>query len=223
VTPQNLHSMPFKIPGLPGILGGEYDRMDAGVAAVAAGVVGVVGATLGGIAAIVGSKIAAEKNTSALVQQVHHQAQVERAQWVRNQRAAAYEQFLRAWDEYTLARGEFHIERPPKFENWRKVQELDGRLHTAAFGIQVVGPEAVQEVTSRALSELTAMDLSDEVRAEFYAINAQLRETDDPQLKDQMAKIAEEILYRGSWDEVIDISPVRQRFLRAVTEALGAL
>ncbi|QJT03724.1 hypothetical protein G9272_28450 [Streptomyces asoensis] len=194
--------------------------MDAGVAAVAAG---AVGAALGGIAAIIGAKIAAEKNTVALLQQVNHQAQAERAQWVRNQRATAYEEFLRTWDEYTLARGRFHIERPPKYENWRNVQELHGRLGTAAFAIQITGPESVQEVTSQAFIELTAMAFPDELRAEFYALNTRMRETNDPQLRDQMTKIAEEMLYRGSWDGAIDVPPVRQRFLRAATEALGTL
>ncbi|MEV6397753.1 hypothetical protein AB0M39_23780 [Streptomyces sp. NPDC051907] len=197
--------------------------MDTGVAAIAAGAIGVVGATLGGLAAIIGAKIGADKNAVAILQQVNHQAHTEHAQWVRAQRATAYAQFLRAWDEYTLARGKFHIERPPKYENWRSVQEFSGRLSTAAFAIRIVGPESITTATEQALSRLTAMALPADVRAEFDAIHTQFRETDDPQLQDRMTRIAEEILYNGSWDQAIDVVPLRQGFLQAATDALGEL
>ena len=195
--------------------------MDEGVAAIAAGAVGVLGAGLGGLAAIFGAKVGADKNAAAVVRQIRHQAQVEHTQWVRDQRSTAYAEFLMAWHEYTLARGRFHSERPPRYENWRRVQDLGGRLFTTVFRIRIVGPQSVTIAAEDALTALTAMDLRDAARAEFEDVNVRLRETDDPALQERMVRIAEEILYNGSWDRAIDTQPLRQRFLQAATDALG--
>lgn len=103
------------------------------------------------------------------------------------------------------------------------VQEVSGHLHTAAFLVRIAGPESVTVVTDQALIDLTAMALPDDVQAEFDDIHARFRETDDAQLQGRLVRIAEEILYKGSWDRAIDVLAVRQRFVQAATEALGHL
>jgi hypothetical protein len=197
--------------------------MDGGVAAVLAGAVGFVGTALGGLAAVYGAKIGAERNAAALLQQVRRQAESERSQWIRGQRVAAYQQFLKSWDEYTLARGAFHTERPPSYVNWRSVQQLGGRLATATFNIRIVGPEEVTAVAQQATDSVMAMLVPSDLEAEFRDAYARFRETSAPELQDRMVEIAEEILYKGSWDSAIDVYPLRQRFLDAASEALGDL
>ncbi|MFE0252254.1 hypothetical protein [Streptomyces sp. NPDC059010] len=196
--------------------------MDEGWAALAAGVVSLLGASVGGLAAIIGTRIGAEKHATSVLDQATRQAHTERGQWIRDQRALAYEQFLTAWHEYTLARGRFHFERPPTYDNFRLVQESGGRLHTAAFRIRVVGPESVTTVAEEVLGNLTAMAIPDDVRSEWDAAHSRFRQTDDPELQRGLIRIAEDILYRGSWDEAIDVAPQRQRFLRTAAEALDA-
>ncbi|MFF9810733.1 hypothetical protein ACF1G5_37545 [Streptomyces coeruleorubidus] len=193
------------------------------MAAILAGAVGVVGTALGGVAAIYGAKIGAAGNAAALLQQVKRQTEAERSQWIRGQRVAAYQQFLRVWDEYTLARGAFHTERPPNYANWRSVQQLAGRLATATFHIRIVGPEGVTTVAQQAADSVMGMLLPSDLEAEFRDVYARFRETSAPELQDRMVEIAEEILYRGSWDSAIDVYPFRQRFLDAASEALGDL
>ncbi|MCI3273970.1 hypothetical protein [Streptomyces cylindrosporus] len=197
--------------------------MDEGVAAIAAGAVGVLGAALGGLAAILGAKIGADRNAAALLHQIRHQRHAEQEQWVRGQRSTAYAEFLTAWHEYTLARGRFHSELPPRYENWRRVQDLGGRLFTTVFRIRIVGPRSVAVVAEEALTAVTAMELPEAVRAEFDEANARYRETGDPDLQERLVRIAERILYQGSWDGATDVESARQRFLDAATEALGDL
>ncbi|WP_217243178.1 hypothetical protein [Streptomyces sp. AC555_RSS877] len=197
--------------------------MDGGLAAILAGAIGVAGTALGGLAAIYGTKIGAEANAAALLQQVRRQTEAERSQWVRGQRAAAYQQFLAAWDKYTLARGAFHIERPPNYANWRAVQQVSGRFATSAFQVRMVGPESVTVVADEVLNSVMAMQLPVDVEAEFHDVHERFRENPSSELQNRMVEIAEEILYRGSWDSAIDVRPLRQRFLDAVSEALGSL
>lgn len=194
--------------------------MDERWAAIAAGAVSLLGASVGGMAAIIGARIGAEKSAASVLEQVSRQAHTERTQWIRDQRAAAYEQFLSAWDAYVLARGRFHFERPPTYDNFRMVQELGGSLHTAAFRIKVVGPESVTTLADQVLSNLTAMAIPHEVQAEWDAVLCRFRESDDPRLQERLIRIAEEILYKGSWDEAIDVAPQRHRFLQTAAAAL---
>lgn len=143
--------------------------MDDGWAAVTAGGVSLLGASVGGLAAIIGARIGAEKNAASVLDPAIQQAHTERRRWMRDQRALAYEQFLKAWDEYTLARARFPFERPPTYDSFRLVQELGGRLHTSAFRIRVVGPESVTAIAEEVLASLTAMAIPDEVRSEWDA------------------------------------------------------
>ncbi|MDC0773299.1 hypothetical protein [Streptomyces sp. HD] len=196
--------------------------MDEGWAAITAGAVSLLGASVGGLAAIIGARIGAEKNATSVLDQTIQQAHAERRQWIRDQRALAYEQFLTAWDEYTLARGRFHFERPPTYDNFRLVQESGGRLHTAAFRIRVVSPESVTTLAEEVLGNLTAMAMPDEVRSHWDVALSRFRQTDDPELQQNLIRIAEEILYRGSWDGAIDVAPQRHRFLQTAAEALEA-
>ncbi|MEU0060555.1 hypothetical protein [Streptomyces sp. NPDC006334] len=169
--------------------------MDGGLAAILAGAIGVAGTSLGGLSANYGTKIGAEANAAALLQQVRRQTEAERSQWVRGRRAAAYQQFLEVWDEYTLTR----------------------------FQVRMVGPESVTAVADEVLNTVMAMQLPGEVEAELHDVHARFRENPSPELKNRMVEIAEEILYRGSWDAAIDVGPLRASFLDAVSEALGSL
>ncbi|NNN32173.1 hypothetical protein HLK59_17755 [Streptomyces sp. S3(2020)] len=201
-------------------MSGKNALMGDGWSVVAAGAVSLLGAVVGGLAAIIGTKIGAEKNADAVLQQTMEQARTQRSQWVRGQRAAAYERFLGVWDDYTLARGQFHFERPPTYNNFQRVQELGGRLGTAAFSIRVVGPESVATAAEQVLRDVTAMRISEDVQAEWDSVLIQYRETNDPQVQQRLVGIAEEILYRGSWDQAIDVLAQRQRFLQSAAEAL---
>lgn len=202
---------------------GKEDLVDGGLAAILAGAIGVAGTALGGLAAIYGTKIGAEANAAALAQQVRRQTEAERSQWVRGQRAAAYQQFLAAWDEYTLTRGAFHSELPPNYANWRAVQRVSGRFATAAFQVRMVGPESVTVVADEALVSVMKMQLSGESEGEFRDAYQRFRGNPSPELQNRMMEIAEEALYNGSWDSAIDIEPLRRRFLDAVYETLGSL
>ncbi|RLV64152.1 hypothetical protein STAN_6972 [Streptomyces sp. CBMAI 2042] len=154
---------------------------------------------------------------------MRRQTEAERSQWVRGQRAAAYQQFLAAWDEYTFTRGAFHIERPPNYANWRAVQQVSGRFATSAFQVRMVGPDSVTEVAEEALNAVMAMQLPAEVQADFRDVHERFRENPSSELQNRIVEIAEEVLYKGSWDSAIEVGPLRQRFLDAVSEALGRL
>jgi hypothetical protein len=79
------------------------------------------------------------------------------------------------------------------------VQQLSGRLATAAFHIRIVGPESVTTVAEQAVDGITAMLLPDDIEAEFRDVYARFRETCAPEPQHRLVEIAEEVLYRGSW------------------------
>ncbi|MFG2889297.1 hypothetical protein [Streptomyces sp. NPDC048248] len=73
-------------------------RMDAGIAAVIAGVAGMVGAlggaATGGLAAVRGARIGAEKTSAALLKQTQDQAEIEHRHWAREHRRQACSQLM---------------------------------------------------------------------------------------------------------------------------------
>ncbi|MEU6301690.1 hypothetical protein [Streptomyces chartreusis] len=82
--------------------------MDQGLAAVVAGVVGMVGALggsiAGGIGAVRGARIGAERTASALLQQTQDQADIEHRHWAREQRRLACTQIMDLYSASNRAR-----------------------------------------------------------------------------------------------------------------------
>ncbi|MEV5170883.1 hypothetical protein AB0L10_07290 [Streptomyces flaveolus] len=80
--------------------------MDEGLAALVAGIAGTVGAlggaTIGGLAAVRGSRIGAEKGAEALRLQVQDQLLGEQRHWVREQRRQSCASILGAYDGFAL-------------------------------------------------------------------------------------------------------------------------
>ncbi|MEU5243430.1 hypothetical protein AB0G81_04820 [Streptomyces asoensis] len=72
--------------------------MDAGIAAVFAGIAGMVGAlggaVAGGVAAVRGARLGAEKTSAALLKQTQDQAEIEHRHWAREHRRQACSQLM---------------------------------------------------------------------------------------------------------------------------------
>lgn len=73
--------------------------MDQGIAALIAAGFGLVGAGVGGLAAVWGAKVGAERSAQATRQQVQDQAVAEHDHWLRQQRLEAYQNFQDTYGE----------------------------------------------------------------------------------------------------------------------------
>lgn len=112
------------------------------MAALIAGIAGMIGAVAGalaaGIAAIRGAGIGAEVTAAATRQQVRDQANLERDQWFRHQRQAAFTEFLQVYERWLDASRDLgkHIEQPGWQEMRAETEAVRERLLIAADEVQ---------------------------------------------------------------------------------------
>uniref|UniRef100_A0AAU2A172 Secreted protein n=1 Tax=Streptomyces sp. NBC_00093 TaxID=2975649 RepID=A0AAU2A172_9ACTN len=73
--------------------------MDEGLAAVVAGMAALAGAGIGGLCAVWGARIGAERAWDSARQQIRDQAAAEHGHWIRERRLEAYVGLLQEWDQ----------------------------------------------------------------------------------------------------------------------------
>ncbi|MFJ5728339.1 hypothetical protein [Streptomyces paradoxus] len=123
--------------------------MDQGIAALIAAGFGLVGAVVGGIAAVWGVKVGAERSAQATRQQVQDQAAAEHDHWLRQQRLEAYQNFQDTYGELvrlTALDGD---------EDLSAAAESARVLFRWSSRIDILGPPNVAELADRVTSALT--------------------------------------------------------------------
>jgi hypothetical protein len=138
--------------------------MDAGVAAVIAGVAGMVGAlggaVAGGIAAVRGARIGAEKTSAALLKQTQDQAEIEHRHWAREHRRSACSQLMEHYSELTaalalsvgaLGRGEL-----PTDEHHQTVDALSVSMAPVSRQLDLWGPPELRSAVGELMATVMA-------------------------------------------------------------------
>ncbi|MDT0458555.1 hypothetical protein RM550_22940 [Streptomyces sp. DSM 41527] len=167
--------------------------------ALVAGLIGLVGTMAGGAATAWAAKISAHKNAEAVRRQVQDQAESEHAHWLRQQRLAAYEGFLDAWDECTHRRTE--LTRPVDDSAHDALRgELSrsaSRMMERARRISLLGPEEVS-LAAEAISRATQENIEKEDKYGQYVKSAllqareherQIRELSPPAQSDDLKEV----------------------------------
>lgn len=120
--------------------------MDQGIAAVIAGAAGMVGAlggaVAGGLAAIRGARVGAETGAKALRDQVRDQAATEHAHWLREQRRAAYTQFISIAQLVQDKAMNFALD--PSDDTMDELHDAVADLASLSGAITLIGPEPMQ-------------------------------------------------------------------------------
>ncbi|MFF8918588.1 hypothetical protein ACF08M_36110 [Streptomyces sp. NPDC015032] len=116
------------------------------VLALVAAVSGLAGTVAGARAAKKGALISAQ----VTLQQVHDQADVDQAHWLRQQRLQAYEGFLAAWDECLRILNSVGLPGDSESSGLNPLKEAAGRMTERARRIDILGPAEV----ARAAEEL---------------------------------------------------------------------
>lgn len=126
--------------------------MDQGIAALVAGLTGMVGAlggaVAGGVAAVRGARIGAEKAFEAGRQQVQDQAAVELSHWLREQRREAYVSFIREIQVVIdAAKAVTTMEHDQLMNFNRSIEDLK----VAGNSITLMGPQEMIEAAGRVI------------------------------------------------------------------------
>jgi hypothetical protein len=151
--------------------------MDGSLTALIAASFGLVGTALGSTVTAWTTRANANKSADSARRQVYDKATADHAHWMRQQRLAAFDAFLEAWDEclrITQASGSTEAADETSLDELRAAS---GRMAERARRIALLGPEGV----TRAAEELAATMQEDvEISARFIkAVRATMSELDD--------------------------------------------
>ncbi|MFF5144140.1 hypothetical protein ACFY6U_31170 [Streptomyces sp. NPDC013157] len=120
------------------------------VVALVAAVFGLAGTVVGAVVSARAAKKGALLSAQATLQQVHDQASVDQAHWLRQQRLQAYEGFLAAWDECLRIIDSAGLPGDSGSSGANPLKEAAGRMAERARRIDILGPAEV----ARAAEEL---------------------------------------------------------------------
>ncbi|WP_406321038.1 hypothetical protein [Streptomyces sp. NBC_00519] len=150
--------------------------MDEGTVALIAAGSGVLGSILGAAGTVWATKAGAHKSAEAVRGQTQDQAANEHAHWLRQQRLAACEGFLDAWDECTRMRKE--LTRPTEESQHNELRaELSraaSRMLERAKRIEILGPDEVSQA-AQSISEATLENIEREDKFGDYMKSAVVR------------------------------------------------
>lgn len=138
--------------------------MDAGVAAIASGLVAMAGAlggaVVGGVAAVRGARIGAEKAAEASQTQLKSQASIDHGRWLQQQRIEAYSAFLDAWDAILPAISEVGgLENSPlSADDIRPVSIALHNLRSERRRVAILGPRRAERLADELLKAASQME-----------------------------------------------------------------
>ncbi|GAA1063527.1 hypothetical protein GCM10009574_011380 [Streptomyces asiaticus] len=118
--------------------------------ALVAAVFGLAGTVVGAALSARATKKGAVLSAQATLQQVHDQATVDQAHWLRQQRLQAYEGFLAAWDECLRLIDSVGLPGDSESPGVNPLKEAASRMAERARRIDILGPADV----ARAAEEL---------------------------------------------------------------------
>ncbi|MGW1868929.1 hypothetical protein ACWCPS_25620 [Streptomyces mauvecolor] len=150
--------------------------MDEGTVALIAAGCGVLGSILGAAGTVWATKAGAHKNAEAVRGQTHDQAANEQAHWMRQQRLAACEGFLDAWDGCTRIRKELTrpTEETQHIELRAELSRAAARMLERAKRIEILGPDEVSQA-AQSISEATLENVEQEDKWGDYMKSALAR------------------------------------------------
>ncbi|MGW5675414.1 hypothetical protein ACWEV4_10060 [Streptomyces sp. NPDC003860] len=163
-------------------------------AALLTGLIGLIGAGIGASATAWAAKISASKNIEAARGQAQDQAENEHAHWLRQQRLAACEGFLDAWDECTRYRKELTLKADDNLHNALRadLRRSASLMLERARRISLLGPEGVSSA-AETISKATLENVSKEDEFGQYVKQAlrQIKEQ-ERQIRDQTPDLPSE-------------------------------
>ncbi|MEU8525488.1 hypothetical protein AB0C77_07795 [Streptomyces sp. NPDC048629] len=136
--------------------------MDAGVAGVVAGVAGMVGAlggaVVGGLAAVRGARIGAEKTSAALLKQTQDQAEIEHRHWAREHRRQACSQLMEHYagmlQVLAGAQEALWREETPTAEQRQTMESLLVAMAPVSRQLDLWGPPELQDAVGELMARI---------------------------------------------------------------------
>ncbi|MEV5599344.1 hypothetical protein [Streptomyces sp. NPDC052496] len=187
------------------------------VTALVAGLIGLIGTVTGAAATAWAAKSGAKMNAKAMRGQVQDQAASEHAHWLRQQRLAAYEGFLDAWDECSRARTELtrSVGDSARDALRAELSRSASRMMERARRISLLGPEEVS-LAAEAISKATMDNIKKEdkygqyIKVELSKMREQERQMREMSPNLQLAEFREVLRHVDDLERLQELYSIDQ-------------